>query len=303
MPSLKDLRSRVSSVKSTKKITSAMKMVAASKLRKAQTAVEEARPYALHMEHMVSSLASTLHNNSNVPKLLSGGGNDDVHMLVIFTSDRGLCGGFNSNIVRETRQRIQHLQASGKKIKLYCVGRKGGSILKREYGHLIVEQITGTASKAGINFSDAQKISCHLLDIFERGDFDICTIIYNTFQSAIHQSVTPQQIIPFYIPPEKLRDNQDKTKDNNNIGGAVHEYEPSEEAILATLPSTNLSVQIYRAMLESYASEQGARMSSMDNATRNANDMINNLTLTYNRTRQTHITTELIEIISGAEAL
>ncbi|CCQ72367.1 F0F1 ATP synthase subunit gamma [Magnetospira sp. QH-2] len=296
MANLKDLRIRIASVKSTKKITSAMKMVAASKLRRAQTQAEEARPYATRMERMLGSLAHSTAGMDGAPKLLAGTGNDNVHMLVAFTSDRGLCGGFNSSIVREVRRRVLELEGEGKEVKLMCVGRKASDALRREFGRLIVGEVTGIASKKGIPFTEAQQVSQNLRDMYERGEFDICTIYYNRFKSAISQVVTPQQIIPFPVPEKEVVDTSDGPK-------AVYIYEPEEEQILAALLPRNLSVQVYRAMLENNASEQGARMTAMDNATRNAGDMIDSLTMTYNRTRQAVITSELIEIISGAEAL
>ncbi len=297
MPSLKDLRIRISSVKSTRKITSAMKMVAASKLRRAQTAAEDARPYAERMERMLGDLAATLAGFEGAPKLIAGTGRDDVHLLVAFTADRGLCGGFNGTIVREVRRRALALQADGKTVKIYCVGRKGADALKRDFKDQIVARATGVAGKTGVPFEQARKVSRDLRDMFERGEFDVCTIVYNRFRSAISQIVTPQQVIPFPVP------DADPVAPAPRGPEAGYIYEPEEEEILAALLPRNLSVQVYRAMLESNASEQGARMTAMDNATRNAGDMIDDLTLTYNRTRQAYITKELIEIISGAEAL
>ncbi|GAB6052356.1 F0F1 ATP synthase subunit gamma [Magnetospira thiophila] len=296
MPNLKDLRIRITSVKSTKKITSAMKMVAASKLRRAQTAAEEARPYATRMERMLGSLAHSISGMQGAPKLLAGTGKDHVQLLVAFTSDRGLCGGFNSSIVREVRRQVHALEKEGKEVKIICVGRKAADGLRRDFKSKIVTSITGIAGKKGIPFTEAQQVSQTLRDMYERGEFDVCTIYYNRFKSAISQVVTPQQIIPFPVPKQEKVDVAATAK-------AIYLYEPAEEEILAALLPRNLSVQIYRAMLESNASEQGARMTAMDNATRNAGDMIDSLTMTYNRTRQAVITKELIEIISGAEAL
>ncbi len=296
MPSLKDLRIRITSVKSTRKITSAMKMVAASKLRRAQVAAEDGRPYAERMERMLGELAGNLAGIEGAPKLIAGTGRDDVHLLVAFTADRGLCGGFNGTIVREVRRLALDLRANGKKVKIFCVGRKGADALGRDFKDDIVARVTGVAGKTGVPFEQAQGVSRELRDMYERGEFDVCTIVYNRFRSAISQVVTPQQIIPFPVP-----DRDDRPAAAEPSAGFL--YEPEEDEILAALLPRNLSVQLYRAMLESNASEQGARMTAMDNATRNAGDMIDDLTLTYNRTRQAYITKELIEIISGAEAL
>jgi F-type H+-transporting ATPase subunit gamma len=297
MPSLKDLRVRIASVKSTQKITSAMKMVAASKLRRAQGAVEAARPYADRMERMAVSLAAAMPTREGAPKLLAGTGKEDVHLIVTVTSDRGLCGGFNGSIVREARRRAVALQAAGKTVRILCIGRKGRDGLKRDLGRQIVDTHEGIG-RTGIRFEEAQAISRRIRDMYENGEFDVCTVIYNRFKSAISQVVTAQQVIPLPVPAEEA------AATARNAGPqAVYEYEPSEEDILAAVLPQNLSVQLFRAMLESNASEQGARMTAMDNATRNAGDMINSLTLTYNRTRQAYITKELIEIISGAEAL
>ena len=299
MPNLKDLRIRITSVKSTQKITSAMKMVAASKLRRAQMAAEEGRPYAEGMERMMGALAASMPSLDQAPKLLSGSGSDAVHLLVPITADRGLCGGYNASIARETRNRFRALQADGKEVKVLCIGRKGKDALAREFGDHIIESIEG-ATRTGVDFGGARDISVKLVDMFEAGDFDVCTLIYNRFQSAISQVLTPQQVIPFPVPEAPEGDGDDAT-----ASGLKAQYimEPSEEEILDRLLPSNLAVQVFRALLESYASEQGSRMTAMDNATRNAGDMIDDLTLTYNRTRQAHITRELIEIISGAEAI
>lgn len=298
MPSLKDLRIRINSVKSTRKITSAMKMVAASKLRRAQVAAEQARPYAERMERMASDLAKSVRHQAGASKLLTGTGKNDVHLIVTVTSDRGLCGGFNSSIVREARRRIMALEKEGKTVRVICVGRKGRDGLKRDYPRHILDTVDMHV-RAGVKFVDADTLAHRIRDMYEAGEFDVCTVIYNRFKSVISQEVTALQFIPFQV------------KDDAGAGAeaegaplkALYEYEPSEEDILAALLPRNLAVQMFRAMLESYASEQGARMSAMDNATRNAGDMINRLTLTYNRARQAAITKELIEIISGAEAL
>ena len=296
MPNLKDLRTRITSVTSTQKITSAMKMVAASKLRRAQTAAEEARPYAERMTRMLGALSASLPTLEGAPALISGTG-DGIHMIVVMTADRGLCGGFNGSIVRETRQQIAALTEAGKSVKLFCVGRKGRDALKRDFGDLIVDTLENV-TRTGADFATARDIAGRLVTQFEAGDFDVCTVIYNRFQSAMTQVVTPQQVIPFPLPdPDEAEEAEDRELK------ALYIMEPSEEAILDELLPRNLSVQIFRAMLENYASEQGARMTAMDNATRNAGEMIDDLTLTYNRTRQAFITKELIEIISGAEAL
>lgn len=294
MPSLKDLRLRIVSVKSTRKITAAMKMVAASKLRRAQSSAEAARPYAVRMERMLGALASSLAGQSGAPKLLAGTGKDDVHLVVVTTSDRGLCGGFNGSIVRSTRALVAELQAKGKTVKLLTVGRKGRDQLRRDFGHLYVETFEGIGRK-GVTFPEANNIAEKITAMFEAGEFDVCTVVYNRFLSAISQVVTRQQMVPFPVPELK--------EDGDAASKAIYEFEPSEEAILADLLPRNLAVQIFRSLLESNASEQGARMTAMDNATRNAGDMINSLSIRYNRSRQAQITKELIEIISGAEAL
>ncbi|MDE0056502.1 MAG: F0F1 ATP synthase subunit gamma [Defluviicoccus sp.] len=298
MPSLKDLRTRINSVKSTQKITSAMKMVAAAKLRRAQEQAEAARPYAERMERVLGSVAASLGSVEGAPPLLAGTGRDDVHLLVVATSDRGLCGGFNSSIVREARRRIRELGAAGKTVKVLCVGRKGRGQLMRDHSRLIVDTID-EVGRPRLGFDDAQGIANRLLALYEAGEFDVCTAVYNRFRSVITQIVTVQQLIPFG-PPEEA-----DAQEGEEAGGAraIYEFEPEEGEILATLLPLNLSVQVYRALLENAASEQGARMAAMDNATRNAGDMIDRLTLDYNRSRQAAITSELIEIISGAEAV
>lgn len=295
MPNLKDLKVRIDSVKSTQKITSAMKMVAAAKLRRAQEGAEAARPYATRMERMLGSLAASVGGNEGAPKLLAGTGKDDVHLLVLCTANRGLCGGFNSSIVREARARIANLTAQGKQVKLLCVGRKGSDALKRDFKDLIVETIVDFGGKKGVQYSEAEAVGARILELYEEEAFDVCTVIFNRFQSAISQIVTPQQLIPFATPEEgEAEAAADK---------AQFIFEPEEEEILEKLLPANIGVQIFQALLESAASENGARMTAMDNATRNAGEMIDKLTLTYNRTRQAYITKELIEIISGAEAL
>jgi F-type H+-transporting ATPase subunit gamma len=297
MASLKDLRVRINSVKNTRKITSAMKMVAAAKLRRAQEQAEAARPYAQRLERMIAALGSNLAGGSGAPALLSGSGRDQTHLVIVATSDRGLCGAFNSSIAREARVLIRSLVAQGKTVKILCVGRKGRDQLRRDFASAIGETIEMTGKKR-IAFSDANQIATKVATLFAEGEIDVATIIFARFRSAITQVVTRQQLIPVPLPAV------DATAAAPSAGGnALYEYEPDEEAILAALLPRNLAVQIYGAMLENVASEHGARMTAMDNATRNAGDMINKLTMNYNRTRQAVITKELIEIISGAEAV
>ncbi|MDE0808725.1 MAG: F0F1 ATP synthase subunit gamma [Alphaproteobacteria bacterium] len=293
MPNLKDLKIRINSVKSTQKITSAMKMVAAAKLRRAQEQAEAARPYSVRMDRMIASLANKS-TGVGGPKLLAGTGKDASHLLVVMTADRGLCGGFNTSIVRAARNRIRALEGSGKTVKIICVGKKGKDQLRRDYAHLIEDTIEGITRKT-VEFASAGELSDRLIHMYENNEFDTCTIIYNRFQSAMTQIVTEQQIIPASVPEAA----------NDDVGGTVglYDYEPDEEGILAELLPRNVATQIFSALLENTASEHGARMSAMDSASRNAGEMIDKLTLTYNRTRQAFITKELIEIISGAEAL
>jgi F-type H+-transporting ATPase subunit gamma len=307
MPNLKDLRIRIVSVESTRKITSAMKMVAASKLRRAQQAAEEARPYAERLDRMLTDFAATLAESASVPPLLSETGKDAVHLLVPVTSDRGLCGGFNGNIVRETRNRAGELIRDGKTVKILCIGRKGRDALKRLHGERIIDALENL-SRTVVPFEEARAIAERLVKMYADGEFDVCTVIYNRFQSALTQHVTPRRVIPFTAP--KPEADEAKAEAAEKPAAQAEEglraepiLEPSESEILDTLLLRNLSMQIFRALVESYASEQGARMTAMDNATRNAGEMIDSLTLTYNRTRQSVITNELIEIISGAEAL
>ncbi|ALG70608.1 ATP synthase F0F1 subunit gamma [Azospirillum thiophilum] len=295
MPNLKDLKNRIASVQSTRKITSAMKMVAASKLRRAQEQAEASGPYAERMGRMLSSLAANVQDSGNGPKLMTGTGADKVHLLVVISSDRGLCGAFNGSIVREAKRQIARLQGEGKTVKLLTVGRKGRDQLKRDFSSLIVESYEDVGRRR-LGFADADMVASKVLAMFDAGEFDVCSVVFNKFKSAISQIVTVQQLIPFAPPASAQAAASDEAK-------AIYEFEPDEEQILAELLPRNLSIQIYRALLESAASEQGARMTAMDNATRNAGDMINKLTITYNRTRQAYITKELIEIISGAEAL
>ena len=294
MPSLKDLRIRINSVKSTQKITSAMKMVAAAKLRRAQERAVAARPYAERMERVLRSLAGSMAGQEGAPALLAGTGKDAVHLIVVMTSDRGLCGGFNSSIVRGARRLIRDLRADGKAVKVLCVGRKGRDQLRRDFGNLIIGTIEEIA-KPRLTFEAADRVARRISGMFEAGEFDVCTIIYNRFKSAMTQIVTTLQLIPFTAEEESAQE--------TGGTGASYEYEPDEAAILNALLPHNLSVQIYKALLENGASEEGARMTAMDSATRNAGDMINRLTINYNRSRQAYITKELIEIISGAEAV
>ncbi len=294
MPSLKALRVRINSVKATQKITSAMKMVAAAKLRRAQDRAIAARPYAERMERMLGALAGSLAPGAEAPRLLSGTGKDQTHLIVVATSDRGLCGAFNSSIVRAARQHIRRLQTEGKTVKILCVGRKGRDQLRRDMGGLIVEAIDNIGKKQ-VAFAEASGIAERVAASFEANEFDVCAVFYSRFKSAMTQIPTRQQLIPF--PPPQTATAADAGS------GAVYEYEPDEAEILAELLPRNLAVQIFRALLENAASEQGSRMAAMDSATRNAGDMIRRLTLFYNRSRQAAITKELIEIISGAEAV
>jgi F-type H+-transporting ATPase subunit gamma len=294
MATLKDLRVRIRSVKSTQKITSAMKMVAASRLRRAQEQAEAARPYALRMERMLGSLAANIIGSGTAPRLLAGTGKADIHLLIVATSDRGLAGGFNATILREARRTIRELQAGGKTVKVLTIGRKGRDALRRDYGRFISESMT-EIGRPRLQFSNAQSIAARVLALFDAGEFDVATIIYNRFKSAMTQIVTKQQLVPFAVP--------ETTERPDPAVQGVYEFEPEESEILKALLPRNLAVQLYTALLENNASEQGARMTAMDNATRNAGDMIDRLTITYNRSRQAAITKELIEIISGAEAL
>ena len=295
MPSLKALRTRINSVKSTQKITSAMKMVAASKLRRAQLQAEAARPYALRMERMLGALAASVADSPSAPPLLVGTGKDQTHLLVAVTADRGLAGAFNTNIGRATRTLARRLETQGKTVKILAVGRKGRDFLRREMASRITGDVT-FAGKKRIDFTDAEDIAQRVAAMLAAGEIDVCTLIYNRFQSVISQVVTEQRLIP--APPPAGQEEATAA-----LGGASYEFEPDEETILARLLPQNLAIQVYRALLESAAGEHGARMTAMDNATRNAGDMIKRLTLNYNRARQANITRELIEIISGAEAV
>jgi F-type H+-transporting ATPase subunit gamma len=299
MPSLKDLRLRIRSVRSTQKITSAMKMVAASRLRRAQEQAEAARPYAQRMERVLGSLAGRMTGLPGAPPLLVGTGKEETHLIIVATSDRGLAGGFNASILREARRRIREIETAGKKVMLLIIGRKGRDGLRRDYGSVIRDSLTEIGRRR-VSFDEARDIAERVLALYQADAFDVCTIIYNRFRSAMTQIVTGQQLIPFAPAAEA------QTGAEPEMGvraGAVYEFEPSEEEILDELLPKNLAVQIFTALLENAASEQGARMTAMDNATRNAGEMIDRLTLNYNRTRQAVITKELIEIISGAEAL
>jgi len=288
MASLKDLRIRIAATKATQKITKAMQMVAASKLRRAQAAAEAARPYAERMSKVLGSIAAGLASSDSAPKLLVGTGKDQVHLLVVCTAERGLCGPFNSSIVRLARDKANALIGQGKDVKILCVGRKGYDQLRRLFAKKIIETIELRGVRV-LGFEQAQMIAKKIVALFDEGTFDVCTLFFSRFKSVIAQIPTVQQIVPLVFKKAE--------------SAASYEYEPDEEEILADLLPRNLSVQVFRALLENAASEQGARMSAMDNATRNAGEMIRKQTLTYNRTRQAMITKELIEIISGAEAL
>ncbi len=292
MPSLKDLRNRISSVKSTQKITKAMQMVAAAKLRRAQMAAEAARPFAERMERVLANLARGIGDGAQAPRLLAGNGRDQVHLLVVCTAERGLCGAFNSSIVRLARDHANALLRDGKTVKILCVGKKGWDQLRRQFEKNIVDLIELRAVKQ-MGFGDADPIGRRIIAMFEAGEFDHCTLFFSRFRSVIQQIPTALRLIPAEIPKV----------DPAMQTGAAYEYEPGEDEILATLLPRNISIQVFRALLENAASEQGSRMSAMDNATRNAGEMIKKQTQTYNRSRQAMITKELIEIISGAEAL
>ena len=306
MASLKDLRTRIASVKSTQKITSAMKMVAAAKLRRAQEQAEASRPYAERMERMLGALAGAMKGRAGAPPLLAGTGKEDVQLVIVATADRGLCGGFNTNIVRDARRLINELANDGKEDKILCVGRKSRDQLKRTHGQKIIDTVEDL-QKPRLSFDKADDIANRVAQMYEDGEFDVCTLIYARFRSAITQIVTRQQLIPFAANAAEGEENDGEAADAQDDAMAdfkgVYEYEPSEEEILAELLPRNLAVQIFKALLENNASEQGARMTAMDNATRNAGEMIDKLTLTYNRTRQAVITKELIEIVSAKEAM
>ena len=294
MPSLKTFRLRIRSVQSTQKITKAMKMVAAAKLRRAQEQATAARPYAEAMDKILASLGASFKSGTG-PRLLAGTGSDKVHLLIVATGDRGLCGGFNSTIVREARRSIRTLVSEGKTVKIFCVGRKGRDQLRRDFGSMIVETMTDLG-RPRLSFGDAQQIATRVMEMFDAGEFDVATVIFNRFKSAMTQIVTTQQLIP---PPAP----EASTAAPAAAGGAIYEFEPDEGEILADLLPRNLAVQIFRVLLENAASFYGSQMTAMDNASRNAGDVIKKLTLQMNRSRQATITKELIEIISGAEAI
>ena len=293
MASLKDLKTRINSVKSTQKITAAMKMVAAAKLRRAQDAAESGRPYSTRMRQVIGNLASKA-DAASAPQLLVGNGKDKTHLLVVMSADRGLCGGFNGTVTRQTRAEVTRLRAENKNVKLLMVGRKSADALRREFGDLYIDRYEGLQGTS-VNYSDAAKIADAIRTGFEAGEFDVCTLIFNKFKNAITQEITLTQLIPAEV---------DNSEAGNGDAAAVsYEYEPEEDELLASLLPRNLSTQMYGALLESSAAELAARMTAMDNATRNAGELIDRLTLVYNRTRQANITSELIEIISGAEAI
>ena len=290
MPSLKDLKNRIESVKSTRKITKAMQMVAAAKLRRAQEAAESARPYAERFNAVMAGLASAAAGSDSAPKLLSGTGSDQTHLLVVMTAERGLCGGFNTNIAKLARTKAQELVAAGKTVKILTVGKKGRDQLKRDFGDHFVGHVDMSEVK-NVGYADAQNVAKDVLGRFDAGEFDVATIFFSKFQNVVTQIPTAQQVIPFEVP------------EGYDAGETLYDYEPDEEAILADLLPRGVATAIFAGLLENGASEQGARMSAMDNATRNAGEMIDKLTIEFNRSRQAVITNELIEIISGAEAL
>ena len=293
MANLKDLKTRINSVKSTQKITAAMKMVAAAKLRRAQDAAESGRPYSTRMRQVIGNLASKA-DPSSAPQLLVGNGKDQTHLLVIMSADRGLCGGFNGSITRQTRAEVARLKAENKTVKLLMVGRKSADALRREFGDMYIDQHEGLQGTS-VNYDDAASIADTIRSKFDAGEFDVCTLIFNKFKNAITQEITLTRLIPAEVDESDAAD--------NDAAAVSYEYEPEEDELLASLLPRNLSTQIYSALLESSAAELAARMTAMDNATRNAGELIDRLTLVYNRTRQANITSELIEIISGAEAI
>ena len=292
MPSLKDLKNRIASVKATQKITKAMQMVAAAKLRRAQEAAEAARPYSQRMATVMSNIAAAVGSGDDAPRLMTGTGKDDVHLLVVATAERGMCGGFNSQIARFAREHVRRLLADGKTVKILCVGKKGYDILRREYASLIIERVDFREVKQ-MSFAQAETVADKVMRLFEEGGFDVCTLFYSEFKSVISQVPTAQQLIPASTGAAA----------DDASASAIYDYEPSAEEILEDLLPRSIKVQIFRALLENVAGEMGAKMSAMDNATRNAGEMIDKLSMSYNRQRQAQITKELIEIISGAEAL
>ena len=291
MASLDDLKKRIASVKSTQKITKAMKMVAAAKLRRAQDSAEKGRPYSEKMNNVILNLSNGISDKENAPRLLSGTGSDKIHLCVVMTSDRGLCGGFNTNIIKKAKAYFSKISEEGKELKIITVGSKGNDQLKRAFGDKIIENISFKNSK-NVNYFDADKVGKMIIEKFEKEEFDVCTIFYNQFKNVITQIPQAQQIIPL-----------EADKKDDELDGGSYEFEPDEDEILSNLLPKNISTQIFKAMLENSASEQGSRMSAMDNATRNAGEMVDKLTIEYNRSRQAAITKELIEIISGAESL
>ena len=293
MASLKDLKTRINSVKSTQKITAAMKMVAAAKLRRAQDAAESGRPYSTRMQQVISNLASKA-DASSAPQLLVGNGKDQTYLLVVMSADRGLCGGFNGTVTRQTRAEVARLQAENKTVKLLMIGRKSADALRREFGDLYIDRYEGLQGTS-VNYSDAAKIANAIHGWFQAGEFDVCTLIFNKFKNAIAQEITLTKLIPAEV--------QNSEAGDGDARAVSYDYEPEEDELLASLLPRNLSTQMYGALLESSAAELAARMTAMDNATRNAGELIDRLTLVYNRTRQANITSELIEIISGAEAI
>ncbi|MDP2120233.1 MAG: F0F1 ATP synthase subunit gamma [Hoeflea sp.] len=292
MPSLKDLKNRIASVKATQKITKAMQMVAAAKLRRAQEAAEAARPYSQRMAAVMSNIATAVGSGDDAPRLMTGTGKSDVHLLVVCTAERGLCGGFNSQIARFAREQVRRLLAEGKTVKIMCVGKKGFDILRRDFASLIIERVDFREVKK-MSFAQAETVADKIMKLFEDGAFDVCTLFYSEFKSVISQVPTGQQLIPALATSAGV----------DASASAIYDYEPSAEEILEDLLPRSIKVQIFKALLENVAGEMGAKMSAMDNATRNAGEMIDKLSMSYNRQRQAQITKELIEIISGAEAL
>ncbi|MEQ8308755.1 MAG: F0F1 ATP synthase subunit gamma [Hoeflea sp.] len=292
MPSLKDLKNRIASVKATQKITKAMQMVAAAKLRRAQEAAEAARPYSERMAAVMSNIAAAVGDGDDAPKLMTGTGKDDTHLLVVCTAERGMCGGFNSQIARYARDHVRELLADGKTVKIMCVGKKGYDILRREYASMIIERVDFRDVKQ-MSFAQAEEVAGKVMNLFDEGGFDVCTLFYSEFKSVISQVPTGQQLIPAST----------EAADAESGASSIYDYEPSAEEILEDLLPRSIKVQIFRALLENVAGEMGAKMTAMDNATRNAGEMIDKLSMSYNRQRQAQITKELIEIISGAEAL
>lgn len=306
MPSLKEYRNRIASVKSTRKITSAMKMVAASKLKKAQEKAEASQPYARAMAEIMNRVATNAIITPDTPKLLAGTGKEDNHLLIVVTSDRGLAGGFNANLVRMARQEIRRLEDEGKSVKVVTVGRKAESLLKRDNADKIVKSFNNLGGGKSLSFADADQVTQYVLSKFDMGEFDVVSVVYNKFISVLTQKPTLQQVIPFKMEGASQKDTSIANKTDVVTGEALnspYSFEPDEEKILALLLPRNFGVQVFRAILDSAAGEQAARMTAMDNATRNAGDMIKRLTIQYNRARQAYITKELIEIISGAEAV